>query len=91
MPFASGAGFVVGRSRLIETKGWFVSSDWESVVSIAREVDQAYAKGEEPEPGAVTRLARAVLNFERRLAEPQVKRGAPPASGSTGNSGEPPV
>lgn len=66
-----------------------MSYPWESIVSIARDVDAAYAKGEEPETAVVARLARAVLDFQRGLSGPQVRTKSAPAPGSTGDEPEP--
>ncbi len=55
-----------------------MSSPWESIVSIAREVDGAFATGREPELEVVMRLARDVLDFQRGLASARVTIKPPP-------------
>lgn len=41
---------------------------WESIVTAAREIDWAFAKGRAPDPTRITHLARAVLDFQQHLA-----------------------
>lgn len=45
-----------------------MSSRWENVVVLAREVDAAYAAGKTPDSAVVARLARAVLDFQTSLS-----------------------
>ncbi len=49
-----------------------MSSHWEGVVRIAREVDGAYATGKQPDVEVILRLARAVLEFQQHLAAMRV-------------------
>ncbi len=49
-----------------------MSSCWESIVSVAREIDGAFANGTPPEPVLVMQLARAVVDFQQQLAGPKV-------------------
>jgi len=49
-----------------------MSSRWESIVSHARELDEAFARGRPPELALVMRLARAILDFQQELAGPRV-------------------
>jgi len=49
-----------------------MSSRWENIVSHAREIDQAFARGRAPELTVVMRLARAILDFQQELAGPCV-------------------
>jgi hypothetical protein len=44
-----------------------MSTRWENVVSLAREIDAAVAAGRAPDDAIVARLARAVLDFQREL------------------------
>lgn len=55
-----------------------MSSRWESILSIAREVDEAFAKGRVPETALVMLLARAVLEFQQHLAGARVTSRPPP-------------
>lgn len=57
-----------------------MSSPWESIVSVAREIDGAFATGREPELAVVMRLARAVLDFQQGLASARVTIKPPPVS-----------
>ena len=47
--------------------GSSMSSRWESIVRAAREVDQSFADGKQPEFANVAGLARAVLDFQQHL------------------------
>jgi hypothetical protein len=66
-----------------------MSSHWEGVVSVAREVDDAYARGKQPDVEVILRLARAVLGFQQHLAAMRVSSqtrlkaaaASPPAPG----------
>lgn len=51
-----------------------MSTRWENVVTLAREVDAAFGRGESPDSTIVARLARAVVDFQNELA------GGAPAS-----------
>lgn len=57
-----------------------MSTRWENVVTLAREVDAAFARGQVPDGTVVARLARAVLDFQKELSGAQSSRaGAPPS------------
>lgn len=45
-----------------------MSTRWENVVTLAREIDAAYAAGKDPDGAVVARLARAVLEFQSELS-----------------------
>lgn len=45
-----------------------MSTRWENVVTLAREVDASFAKGQVPDNTVVARLARAVLDFQKELS-----------------------
>lgn len=47
-----------------------MSTRWENVVSLAREIDDAVASGKPPDGASIARLARAVLDFQKELAGP---------------------
>ncbi len=49
-----------------------MTSRWENIVIVARDIDQAFAAGRAPEPELVMRLARAVIDFQQHLAGPRV-------------------
>jgi hypothetical protein len=40
---------------------------WNNIVRVAREVEDAFAKGERPEGSAIMRLARGVIDFQQQL------------------------
>lgn len=49
-------------------------------MSLAREVDAAFARGQVPDGTVVARLARAVLDFQKELSgSPSSRTGAPPS------------
>lgn len=54
-----------------------MSTPWESIVSVAREIDGAFASGREADLDLVMRLARAVLDFQQHLAGARVMRKPP--------------
>jgi hypothetical protein len=57
--------------REVDSGGSWVfpmSTRWENVVSLAREVDAAFARGQVPDSTIVARLARAVLDFQKELS-----------------------
>jgi hypothetical protein len=56
---------------------YLMSTRWENVVSLAREVDAAIVSGKALDMTLVARLARAVLDFEGEL------NAGPPAGGRT--------
>lgn len=57
-----------------------MSTRWENVVSLAREVDAAFARGQVADTTVVARLARAVLDFQKELSGAQSSRpGVPPS------------
>jgi len=45
-----------------------MSTRWENVVTLAREVDASFARGQVPDSTTVARLARAVLDFQKELS-----------------------
>lgn len=49
-----------------------MTSRWENIVIIARDIDEAFAVGRAPEPELVMRLARAVIDFQQHLAGPRI-------------------
>ncbi|HTQ48164.1 MAG TPA: hypothetical protein VMI75_35655 [Polyangiaceae bacterium] len=53
-----------------------MSSRWENVVTLAREVDAYCAKGQVPDNDTVARLAQAVIDFERELS--RARSSGPP-------------
>ncbi|HEX8796905.1 MAG TPA: hypothetical protein VF765_38400 [Polyangiaceae bacterium] len=63
-----------------------MSSRWENIVRSAREIDQSFASGRQPEFAYVAGLARAVLDFQQHLVgtrqaplkPPSVRRTEPP-------------
>lgn len=48
-----------------------MSHRWENVVTLAREVEGAVAKGESPELTSAARLARSVIELQRWLVGPR--------------------
>lgn len=59
-----------------------MATRWETVVSLAREVDAAFAKGKDPDATTVARLARAVVDFQKELSAPNgATRASPNGSG----------
>lgn len=48
--------------------GASMSTRWENVVTLAREVDASFARGQVPDGTTVARLARAVLDFQKELS-----------------------
>lgn len=77
-----------GASR--ERAGWYgsplggpwvfrMSTRWENVVTLAREIDAAVAAGRPPDGAIIARLARAVIDFQRELSgSGSVIRQVPP-------------
>ena len=55
-----------------------MSSRWESILSLAREIDEAFANGRAPETALIMLLARAVLDFQQHLAGARVTNKRPP-------------
>ena len=65
-------------------KGWFaMSSRWESIVRVARDVDQSFADGKQPEFAHVAGLARALLDFQQHLVGMRQAPFKPPSVRST--------
>lgn len=62
-----------------------MSTQWESVVRLARDVDAAFANGHPLDGVLVMRLSRAVLDFQKQLVGPGLSTRLRPAS-STPNS-----
>lgn len=60
-----------------------MATRWENVVSLAREIDDAFAKGREPDATIVSRLARAVVDFQRDLSGAPLSQRHQPSSEST--------
>ncbi len=44
-----------------------MNARWYNIVRVAREVEDAYAKGGRPEGSAIMRLARCVIDFQQQL------------------------
>jgi len=44
-----------------------MSSRWEGIVTVARDVDEAFARGAVPDAAMVMRLARALIDFQQYL------------------------
>lgn len=44
-----------------------MNARWNNIVRVAREVEDAFAKGSRPEGSAIMRLARGVLDFQQQL------------------------
>jgi hypothetical protein len=57
-----------------------MSTRWENVVNLARELDAALARGSTVDGEIVSRLARAVLDFQKELSNPgsTIIRPTPP-------------
>jgi len=55
-----------------------MSTRWENVVDLARELDAAIASGRAVDDTIVARLARAVLEFQRELTGPGSAIPRPP-------------
>lgn len=47
--------------------GSVMNARWNNIVRVAREVEDAFAKGGRPEGAAIMRLARGVLDFQQQL------------------------
>lgn len=60
---------------------------WENVVTLAREIDAAFSKGQEPDTTMVSRLARAVVEFQRELTGRVHSSTPPPREGETNREG----
>lgn len=48
-----------------------MSQKWENVLTLAREIERAVAKGETPELTSAERLARSVIDLQKWLAGPR--------------------
>lgn len=48
-----------------------MSQKWENVLTLAREIERALAKGETPELTSAERLARSVIDMQKWLAGPR--------------------
>ncbi len=55
-----------------------MTSPWESIVLLARDIDAAFVRREEPESALVIRLAREVLDFQQQLAASRARKKEPP-------------
>lgn len=55
-----------------------MTSPWESIVLLARDIDAAFGRREEPESALVVRLAREVLDFQQQLAAQRASKKEPP-------------
>jgi len=55
-----------------------MSTRWENVLDLARELDAAIASGKGVDDAVVARLARAVLEFQRELTSPGSANTRPP-------------
>ncbi len=51
-----------------------MNARWNSIVRVAREVDDALAKGGQPEGSAIMRLARGVIDFQQQLVGSTIAR-----------------
>jgi hypothetical protein len=58
-----------------------MNARWNSIVRVAREVEDAFAKGERPEGSAIMRLARGVIDFQQQLVGGSFARPALLGSG----------
>ncbi len=56
--------------------GLGMNARWNNIVRVAREVEDALAKGGQPEGSAIMRLARGVLDFQQQLVGSSVVRPA---------------
>ena len=54
-----------------------MNARWYNIVRVAREVEDAYAKGGRPEGSAIMRLARCVIDFQQQLVGSAYVRPAP--------------
>lgn len=63
-----------------------MNSTWETIVMLAREIDDDCAAGRAPRQATVERLARAVLEFQLRLAPGVAKGRSPPPPKNAGES-----
>lgn len=61
-----------------------MSTRWENVVSLAREVDAAFGSGTTADSAIVARLARAVLDFQKDLVGSRPTGNRPPRSTPSG-------
>ena len=57
-----------------------MNARWNNIVRVAREVEDAFAKGSRPEGSAIMRLARGVLDFQQQLVGSMFVRPALPPS-----------
>ncbi len=44
-----------------------MNARWYSIVRVAHEVEDAFARGSQPEGSAIMRLARSVIDFQQQL------------------------
>lgn len=44
-----------------------MNARWYSIVRVAHEVEDAFARGSRPEGSAIMRLARSVIDFQQQL------------------------
>jgi hypothetical protein len=57
-----------------------MNARWNNIVRVAREVEDAFAKGGRPEGSAIMRLARGVLDLQQQLVGSTFVRPALPSS-----------
>jgi hypothetical protein len=58
-----------------------MNARWNNIVRVAREVDDAFEKGTQPDGATTMRLARSVLDFQQQLVGSLVR--APARAGET--------
>jgi hypothetical protein len=63
-----------------------MNARWNNIVRVAREVEDAFAKGGRPEGSAIMRLARGVIDFQQQLIGAAFVRPALCASSRTMSS-----
>lgn len=62
-----------------------MNARWNNILRVAREVEDAFAKGSQPEGSTIMRLARGVLDFQQQLVGATFARPAlPPSSRMVG-------
>jgi hypothetical protein len=58
-----------------------MNARWNNIVRVAREVDDAFEKGAQPDGATTMRLARSVLDFQQQLVGALVR--PPPRVGAS--------